>query len=70
VREPSSVHGKNPITKTQAMRQPDEQKNRPAFLSTNTENFDDCVTYNTAGDFYLRTVDVSESKIHCDVLQK
>jgi len=52
------------------MRQPDEQKNRPAFLSTNTENFDDCVTYNTAGDFYLRTVDVSESKIHCDVLQK
>jgi hypothetical protein len=27
---------------------------------------DDCVNQNTAGNFYLRTPDVSGSKIHCD----
>jgi hypothetical protein len=36
----------------------------------NTDNFDACVIKNTVGDFCLRTVDVSESKIHCDVFYK
>jgi len=39
-------------------------------LNANTDNFDDCVIYNTAGDFYLRTLDISESKIHCDVFYR
>lgn len=27
-------------------------------MNANTDNFDYCVIYNTAGDFYLRTLDV------------
>jgi hypothetical protein len=66
VKEPSFVHGKNPTTKTTQAK----IKEQTCIFNANTVNFDDCVIYNTAGDFYLRTMDVSESKIHCDMFHK
>jgi hypothetical protein len=59
------------MARMQQQKEPKQRtKEQTCILNANTDNFNDCVIYNTAGDFYLRTMDVSESKIQCDVFHK
>jgi hypothetical protein len=56
------------MARTQQQKQPKQRtKEQTCISNANTDNFDNRVIYNTPGNFYLRTMDVSESKIHCDV---